>query len=29
MTWFKKEKDIIWIKNSKQAEKLVSNFIKN
>jgi tRNA dimethylallyltransferase len=29
MTWFRKEKDIIWIKNSKQAEKLVSNFIKN
>jgi len=29
MTWFKKEKDIIWIKNNKQAEKLVSNFIKN
>jgi len=28
ITWFKKEKNIIWIKNSRQAEKLVLNFIK-
>jgi tRNA dimethylallyltransferase len=29
MTWFRKNKNIVWIKNKKEAEKLVLNFIKN
>jgi len=29
MTWFKKDKEIRWIKNIKQAERLVKNFLKN
>ncbi len=28
MTWFKRDKKINWIKNQKQADKLVKNFIK-
>ena len=28
MTWFKKDKRIQWIKNYKQAEKLVEKFVK-
>ena len=28
MTWFNKRKDIHWIKNKKQAEKLVKQFLK-
>jgi tRNA dimethylallyltransferase len=28
MVWFKKDKRIIWIKNYKEAEKLVKNFLK-
>lgn len=27
MTWFKKDKRIRWVKNQKEAEKLLSNFI--
>ena len=27
MTWFKRDKRIYWIKNYKQAEKLVINFL--
>lgn len=27
MTWFKKDKKILWIKNEKEAEKLVKNFL--
>lgn len=29
MTWFKKEKRIHWIKNYKEVEKLVQNFLLN
>ncbi len=29
MTWFKRDKRIRWIKNYKEAEKLVKNFLKN
>jgi len=29
MTWFKKDKEIKWIKNIKQAERMVKNFLKN
>lgn len=29
MTWFKKEKDIKWIKNQLEAEKLINEFIKS
>ncbi len=28
-TWFKKEKDIKWIKTQKEAEKLVNKFLKS
>ncbi len=28
MVWFKKDKRIIWIKNQREAEKLVRNFLK-
>lgn len=28
LTWFKRNKDIIWIGNKMQAQKLVNNFIK-
>lgn len=28
MTWFKKDKKIIWIKNYKTAEKLIKEFLK-
>jgi tRNA dimethylallyltransferase len=28
MTWFKKDKRIHWIKNKKEAEKLIRNFLK-
>ncbi len=28
MTWFKKDKRIIWIKNQSQAKKLVKDFLK-
>jgi tRNA dimethylallyltransferase len=28
MTWFKRDEKIIWIKNQKQAEKLIKNFYK-
>jgi len=28
ITWFKKDKRIIWIKNQKQAEKLVKEFLE-
>lgn len=28
MTWFKKDKNIIWIKNQTEAEKYIKNFIK-
>jgi len=28
MTWFKRDKRIKWIKNQKQAEKLIKNFLK-
>lgn len=28
MTWFKKDKRIKWVKNQKQAEKLVKEFLK-
>jgi tRNA dimethylallyltransferase len=28
LTWFKKEKLIHWIKNQKEAEKLIKNFLK-
>jgi len=28
MTWFKPDKSIHWIKNKKQAERLVNNFLK-
>lgn len=29
MTWFKRDKRIKWIKNQKEAEKLVKEFLKN
>jgi len=29
MTWFKKDKKIKWIKNYKEAEKLIKDFLKN
>lgn len=29
MTWFKRDKRIIWIENQKQAEKLVQKFLKD
>ena len=29
MTWFKRDKRIRWIKNYKEAEKLVANFLSN
>ena len=29
MTWFKKDKRIFWIKNYKEAKKIVKNFLKN
>jgi tRNA-2-methylthio-N6-dimethylallyladenosine synthase len=29
MTWFKKNKNIIWIKNYKEAEKLIKKFLQN
>ena len=29
MTWFKKDKRIHWIKNKKEAEKLVKEFLKS
>jgi len=29
MTWFKRSKKIVWLKNKKQAYKLVEEFIKN
>lgn len=29
MTWFKKDKRIIWVKNRQEAEKLVKKFLKN
>ena len=28
MTWFKKNKEIHWIKNEREAEKLVRKFIR-
>lgn len=28
MTWFKRDKDVRWVKNEKEAEKLVRNFLK-
>ncbi len=28
MTWFKKDKKIKWIKNKKEAERLIRNFLK-
>jgi hypothetical protein len=27
MTWFKRDKNIKWVKNLKEAEKLVKEFI--
>jgi len=29
MTWFKRDKRIIWVKNYKEAEKLIKKFLKN
>lgn len=29
MTWFKKDERIIWVKNLKEAEKLVKEFLEN
>lgn len=29
MTWFKRNKNIIWIKNKRQAEKQIKEFIQN
>lgn len=29
MTWFKKDKTIEWVKNQKQAERLINSFLKN
>ena len=29
LTWFKKRKDIVWVKNIQEAEKLVKRFLKN
>lgn len=29
MTWFKKDKTIKWVKNQKQAEKIINLFLKN
>jgi len=29
MTWFKRDKKILWIKTPKEAEKLVKEFLKN
>jgi len=29
MTWFKRDKRIHWVKNQKEAEKLVKKFLKN
>jgi len=28
MTWFRKDKNINWIKNQREAEKLIKNFLK-
>ncbi len=28
MTWFKKDKRIVWIKNYQEAKKIISNFLK-
>lgn len=28
LTWFRKNKDIIWIKNQTEAEKVITNFIR-
>ncbi|MEK7180956.1 MAG: tRNA (adenosine(37)-N6)-dimethylallyltransferase MiaA [Patescibacteria group bacterium] len=28
MTWFKRDKNILWIKNPREAEKLVTKFLK-
>lgn len=28
MTWFNKRRDIIWVKNEKEAEKLIKQFLK-
>jgi tRNA A37 N6-isopentenylltransferase MiaA len=28
MTWFKRDKRIHWIKNKKEAEKLIKEFLK-
>jgi len=28
MTWFKRDKRIHWVKNQKEAEKLVKDFLK-
>ena len=27
MTWFKRDKDICWVENKKQAEKLIKGFL--
>lgn len=29
MTWFKKNKDISWVKNYQEAEKIIKNFLKD
>ena len=29
MVWWKNDKRIRWVKNTKEAEKLVKNFLKN
>ncbi len=29
MTWFKRDKNILWIKNSREAERAVKEFLKN
>lgn len=29
LTWLKRNKDIIWIKNTEEAEKFISKFLKN
>ena len=29
MTWFKRDKEIIWIRNKKEAAKVVSSFLKH
>ena len=28
LTWFKRQKDIVWVKNTKEAERLVREFLK-